>query len=208
MRFTVALVAYFASVVLAVPEGLSTREQDPEAIIDPLEGKADLLAATNVSAPNIVYAGVLEAGLLELFNDPSVPALDARDLEGADLDPRQQAAQSCGANNVRCSKSNQARTGICGHLLDILGGPVIRDYPLPPANHYCWSDVHVSTNNRCCISWSRVVTGSKTSHLFNAAVKTMNHCKSNALVSGWSPDVKLGQTCVRQCLSNRPNGCI
>ncbi|KAI8260161.1 hypothetical protein K4K53_002434 [Colletotrichum sp. SAR 10_77] len=204
MRFTVAIVAYFASVALAAPEGLSTREQDPEAVIDPLEGKADLLAATNASAPDLVYAGVLGNGLLEGFVDPSVPVIDARDLEAADLDTR----QTCGANTISCSKTNQARTGICGRLLDILGGPDFVNRPLPAANFWCWSDVHVSTNNRCCISWSRRVGGSRTQHLFNAAVKTMNRCKRNALVSGWSPDVKLGQTCVRQCLSNRPNGCV
>ncbi|KAK2757431.1 hypothetical protein CKAH01_05688 [Colletotrichum kahawae] len=203
MRFTVALVTYFASVALAAPEGLSTREQDPEAVIDPLEGKADLLAATNASAPDLVYAGVLGNGLLEGFVDPSVPVIDARDLEGSELDAR----QGCGANTVRCSESNRARTGICGRLLDILGGPAFVNQPLPAANFWCSSDVHVSTNNRCCISWNRRVGGSKTQHLFNAAVKTMNICKTNALVSGWSPDVKLGKTCVRQCLSNRPNGC-
>ncbi|KAK1952067.1 hypothetical protein LY78DRAFT_594432, partial [Colletotrichum sublineola] len=134
-------------------------------------------------------------GLLEGFVDPSVPVIDAKDLEGPELDTR----QGCGANTIRCSQQNQARTGICGRLLDILGGPAFVNRPLPAANF--------RTNNRCCISWNRRVGGSKTQHLFNAAVKTMNHCKNSALVSGSSPDVKLGNTCVKQCFSNGPNGC-
>ncbi|KDN61746.1 hypothetical protein CSUB01_12050 [Colletotrichum sublineola] len=162
----------------------SPTSPQPWAVIDPLKGKADLLAATNASTPDLVYAVILGNGLLEGFVDPSVPVIDAKDLEGPELDTR----QGCGANTIRCSQQNQARTGICGRLLDILGGPAFVNRPLPAANF-------------------RRVGGSKTQHLFNAAVKTMNHCKNSALVSGSSPDVKLGNTCVKQCFSNGPNGC-
>ncbi|KAF6796936.1 hypothetical protein CSOJ01_13105 [Colletotrichum sojae] len=97
--------------------------------------------------------------------------------------------------------------GICGRLFDILAGPSIAGWTLPAASHYCWTDVHVTSNNRCCFSWSRRVTTTVTRSLFPAATKIMRQCQVNALVSGWSPDVNLGGFCVRQCLSNRPSGC-
>lgn len=204
MHFSTALVAALASAVLAMPDSILAR-QDPDAVLDPNMGKAELEAVTNTSAPNIVYAEVLKDGLLELYSDPSFPEINPAEVAKQGGNDPQGAQARCGANTVRCSASNRARTGICGRLFDILGGTPGR--PLPPASHYCWTDVHVTSNNRCCFSWSRRVTSTVTRSLFPAANKIMRQCQVNALVSGWSPDVNLGGVCVRQCLSNRPGGC-
>ncbi|KAJ6570895.1 hypothetical protein DFH09DRAFT_1277509 [Mycena vulgaris] len=108
--------------------------------------------------------------------------------------------RQCGSNDVTCSGSNLASTGICRQLVDNLNvGDNVADSP----RAICLGQ----GGDQCCVSWNRAVGNMPRALLYNAAKKILDTCFSVTFGSGLARNVNLNGQCVTECLSNRPNGC-
>ncbi|KAJ7102402.1 hypothetical protein B0H15DRAFT_329458 [Mycena belliarum] len=106
-----------------------------------------------------------------------------------------------GNNDVTCSGSHQANSGICNQLVNQLNsnsGVVIGDSP----RSICLGQ----SGNQCCVSWSAAVGSMPQGDLFNAAKKIFSTCFGDN-ISGLARNVNLNGGCVTECLSNRATGC-
>lgn len=106
-----------------------------------------------------------------------------------------------GTNDVTCSSSHTADSGICSQLINTLSsnsGNVIGNSP----RAICLGQ----SGNQCCVSWSAAVGNMPQGDLFNAANKVFNTCFGST-ISGLARNVALNGGCVTECLSNRADGC-
>ncbi|KAJ6626685.1 hypothetical protein B0H10DRAFT_1662841, partial [Mycena sp. CBHHK59/15] len=115
---------------------------------------------------------------------------------------RAPAPRACsGTNDITCSGSHTANSGICNQLINSLStnsGTVIGDSP----RAICLGQ----SGNECCVCWSAAVGNMPQGDLSNAASKIFNTCFASA-ISGLARNVNLNGGCVTECLSNRANGC-
>ncbi|KAH8897499.1 hypothetical protein GQ53DRAFT_818764 [Thozetella sp. PMI_491] len=107
----------------------------------------------------------------------------------------------CGSNTITCSEDHRATTSSCNSLIAAIDQSKSSDVPESPRS------ICIEGSDRCCVSWSRAVSGLKKGFLVNGARKTLSGCTWESKVSGRSKDTLLASTCVNQCLSDRPNGC-
>lgn len=131
-------------------------------------------------------------GTFQAFLDKSLPIASN---ETSALNKR------CGSNQIHCDYTyNRAITGICGLLMDALGG----DAGLSASQYtsLCFTATNLANNNMCCVSWQETIPGLKRGHLLSAATSTFS-CSQNELVSGWAGDVSLNGVCTVQCLTNQ-----
>ncbi|KAJ7124593.1 hypothetical protein C8R43DRAFT_958645 [Mycena crocata] len=116
--------------------------------------------------------------------------------------PRTLVARACsGTNDVSCSGSHQANSGVCNQLINNINansGTIIGDSP----RAVCLGQ----GGNECCVSWSAAVGNMPQGDLFNAANKIFNNCFGSS-ISGVARNVALNGGCVTECLSNRADGC-
>jgi hypothetical protein len=170
-----------------------------------LPADASVLGARSLE---LINTKAVQGGVITVYNDASLPLVNvtaAADLSSA---PGSTLARRCGSNTIFCDYANfRARSDLCGHLMDILGSPENRDLSMTPYTSQCFTATNIATNNRCCISWSRQVTGLKVNMLFGAAAPQLSQCSRDGLVSARAIDVDLAGACVAQCLSSRPDGC-
>ncbi|KAJ7102395.1 hypothetical protein B0H15DRAFT_329278 [Mycena belliarum] len=153
-------------------------------------------AAPPETYPGLVVSKVVPMGEYTLTYWSDAPGTIAGDALGA------RAPIPCSGNNdVTCSGSHKAESGICNQLVNSLhsnSGTVIGDSP----RSICLGQ----GGNQCCVSWSAAVGSLPQGDLFDAAKKIFSSC-FGATISGLARNVNLNGGCVTECLSNRPTGC-
>ncbi|KAJ7456519.1 hypothetical protein FB451DRAFT_607293 [Mycena latifolia] len=166
------------------------------AVLALAAGLAQAAPAETETYPGLVISKVVPMGEYNLTYWSDAPgsspanALDAR------------APVPCsGTNDVTCSGSHKADSGICNQLVNSLNsnsGTVIGDSP----RSICLGQ----SGNQCCVSWSAAVGSMPQGDLFSAAKKVFSTCFGST-ISGLARNVNLNGGCVTECLSNRPTGC-
>ena len=167
----------------------------------PTAGIPSATAATlrNASSPKLVHAEVINGLLWTVYDDESKPLLNATGNEPSSLERR------CGSNNIICDYINfRANSPLCGMVIDYLGATTVG---MGSFTDQCLPADELGDNNRCCVSWSRRISGLAASMLVGAAAPMRSQCSWDTLVSARATDVDLAGTCAVQCLSNRPDGC-
>ena len=105
----------------------------------------------------------------------------------------------CGTNNIKCSSGHPYHGPTCNTLISLLGST----YVLNGYQAVCL-DLGVG---QCCISWSKATRFPiMQKDLVPSAQRSLNTC-GLARMSGQEWNVRLGDTCLSQCLSDRPTGC-
>ena len=104
---------------------------------------------------------------------------------------------------MRCDNTNLAPARVCAQLIDSLAGA--RAYDAIPASprSLCLD----GSGGKCCVAWTTPVTSALYINLADAARDVLAACARTDLVSGWTVDTLIGNTCTNQCLSNGAMGC-
>jgi hypothetical protein len=135
-----------------------------------------------------------------------VAGSELRDGAGSPaLSPRGLPPAGCGTNTIKCSTGHPYEGALCASLIKVLNTEVTVSQS-PRA--VCLGQASRS----CCISWSAPIANPQWNRLqqrdlIPSANRTLMSCGGGYQRSGQEWNVNLRETCVSQCLSNRPDGC-
>lgn len=122
---------------------------------------------------------------------------------GGPIAALQERAPVCPEPKKQCFHAHGADEDACTQLISSFDVRKNQEIPKSPQS------VCIDGNTgKCCISWSRPAQNAKFTELKVTATDLNESCKYEShKVSGLVRNKILGNTCLTQCLSDRPNGC-
>ncbi|KAK1474529.1 uncharacterized protein CCOS01_15628 [Colletotrichum costaricense] len=205
---------------MIIPEAttaLSANMQVARALPPHLLPKADAVFAMEAEFPSRIVLdlytndiGTFSVWGRKNYTDITItqtPAANGEDNTVAKNDDAGEPSSAmCGENELVCDKAHQAMASICYRLIKVLKTDKANDMIRGTPQDYC---LEIETA-RCCVSWTAFIDKpTPVAELVPAAEIVYDNCRDimRSYVSGKVYGAIVGNHCMDQCLSERPDGC-
>ncbi|KAJ9662725.1 hypothetical protein H2198_001173 [Neophaeococcomyces mojaviensis] len=108
-------------------------------------------------------------------------------------------------SSIICDTNHAASAPLCDQLVMELMSDSTDPIDIAP-RQVCFLGASGGSNNYCCVSWSRAVSGLTKGDLANSALSLRQGCTTNG-ISGRATNTDLHGVCATVCVSNRGTGC-